>query len=128
MKIAGIMPIKNTIQALFRSIRTVNGDCRVFIATLPPTPQSPPVLGRRLATANDEMEEGVNILANQGLKKIHILPLYQHLIDTTGKIVSPVKQYFRSFTRMGCMVACEVMMWEAGMKKYWFEDRLTPCS
>ena len=117
-------PLTNSLQALARAIKSANPECRLFIANLPPSPQSSPVLGKRISSFNEELLQAV-INISRRMNKIHHLSIYEHLIDSTGKLLSPVKYYFRSddqLTKVGCALVRDFIMREAGMKTYWFDE------
>ena len=116
------LQLRNTVQSIARAVRMANHDCRIFFANLPPTPQSPPVLGRRISAFNADLLEAVHSVGKKMLK-VHLITVHEHLMDKTGKILSPVRLYFKDqqeFTKLGCALFREIIMREAGMKPYWF--------
>ena len=117
------LPLQNTLQALCRSIRAANPECRIFVSNMPPNPNSTPVLGRRISVFNLELQQAVEGI-RQRLMKVHFLAIYEHFTDSSsGRTISPVKSYFRSeqeFTKLGCAMFREFLLREAGLKSYWF--------
>ena len=124
-RVDGVTPLKNAIQCLSRSIRTVNPDCRIFFTNLPPNPQGvTPVLGKRIPIINLEIQQAIEMVCRQGFIKLHFLSVYEHLVDARGRVITPVQKYFRheqEFTTAGCALFREIIMREAGMKTYWFD-------
>ena len=121
---SGAIPLKNVVLALCRSIRSINSDCRIFIANLPPAIQRAPVLGKRIPELNEEILEVV-LSTNRLMKKVHLLSIYEHLMGSDNKIASPVQRYYckeLEFTCLGCGIFREIVLCEIGAKPYWFED------
>ena len=118
-EVDGIIPIKNNILALVRSIRSVNMGCRVFICNLPPNPHGSPVLGKRISTVNQRIHSAVySVGRTPSISKVHYLSIYEHLVSSEGKIITPVVKYL--FTRLGCALFREFVLREIGAKTYWF--------
>ena len=123
-EVEGKIPVKNNVQALYRSIRSVNLGCRIFVSNLPPNPHGgSPVLKRRAAQFNTELRETVNELSLQ-MPKLHYLSMYEHWTDSEdGSVLSPVQKYYSgegTFTKLGCLMFREFMFREMGVKTYWF--------
>ena len=61
---------------------------------------------------------------NRALKKVHFMSLYEHFVSKRGKIIKPMHKYFQEdgqLTQLGCMTVRECILWEAGLKTYWFQ-------
>ena len=74
--IDGAAPLKNSIQALCRSVRSVNGDCRIFVANLLPMTNTA-VLARRILSLNEDIRVAVQS-TTRALKKVHLMSVYEH--------------------------------------------------
>ena len=122
--ITGAVPLSNHIQALGRSVHSVNPGCHIFICNLPPNPQGSPVLGRRLSAVNFDIQTTV-AAARRKVTKLHLLSIFEHFVSSEGRIITPVQMYFKSeltLTVLGCALFREFVLREIGAKSYWFTE------
>ena len=116
-----VPPLKNGPQAICKIIRQHKKGIHIFISNVLPKPSSSPG-GRPRVETNFMLLQAV-LSVNRVLKKVHFLTAYEHFISSKGRIIRPAHKYFQhnqQLTVLGCMVFREVLLWEAGLKTYWF--------
>ena len=115
-------PLKNSIIALCRAIRTHNLESQIYICNLLPHQGGrSTVLGLTVTQANGHLFTAT-VSVGRRLGSIHLLSLHEHFVSPADPI-SPVHKYFREdgqLTRLGCLTFRECLFREAGMKTYWF--------
>ena len=117
-----IPPLKNGLQSLCKAIRQHHRTCRMFITNLLPSPSSSPQRRTR-NHAEFTLLQAIRS-ANRALGKIHYLSLFEHFVSCRKTTtIRPTHKYFTEdfgLTPLGCMVMRECIIWEAGLKTYWW--------
>ena len=116
------VPPLNKLLALCKVIRQHNSSARIFVSNLLPQPATSP-LTRAHMEADFMLVQAIRGV-NRLLKKVHYLSLFEHFVSRKkGKIIHPTFKYFQedgNLTTLGCLVFCECVFRECGLKKYWF--------
>ena len=116
-------PLKNVLHTICKIIRQHNRGARIFISNLLPKIGGSPI-GKARTETNFVLLQAVRSV-NQAMGKVHFLSLYEHFVSAKEKVIKPTHKYFRKdniqLTHYGCMIMRECLLWEAGLKSYWFQ-------
>ena len=119
-----VPPIKNILQTLYKNIRNLGNNPRIFIANhLPGVNVSP--LCSPLMGSNFILQQATRSIG-RAIGKVFELSLFEHFVSSNGRIIQPVDDYFvenGTLTKFGCMVFRECIMRESGVKSYWFAKK-----
>ena len=121
-RVHDVPPLKNKLQAICEVLRQHRKGVKIFIANLLPKPSSSPVCHARMESDFILLQaiRGVN----RSIKKVHYLSIFEHFVARkSGRIIRPTHKYFQEnseLTRLSCLIFCECLMREIGIKNYWF--------
>ena len=87
-----VVPIKNSLQTICKTLKQHNRDIRIFIANFLPTATRSPVK-TALAESNFNLLQAVRSV-NRVLGKVHFLSVYEHFVSKTGSIIRPTHKFF----------------------------------
>ena len=123
-----VIPLKNTLQALCKAIRTHagdprTGDPRIFISNHIPFVSGSPV-HTPLVVSNFTLQQATRGVC-QAMGRVFKLSMYEHFVSQSGRSLKPSQKYFQvdALSHLGCLVFRECLLREAGLKRYWFGKR-----
>ena len=117
-------PLKNSLEAVCRSVRSQNKECLIYICNLLPHLGAAPILDPSVKQTNESLLQAVTSI-NRKMTRVHYLSIHEHFASSSG-LISPSHRYFCAdghLTRLGCLTFRECLFREAGMKTYWFEEQ-----
>ena len=112
-----IPPIKNSLQALCKVIRNHSLGVRIFVSNHLPQITSSPV--QQPVSASNFMLQ----LARAVGGGVFELSIFEHFVSKKGKMAKDLFVQADKLSQEGCLVFCECVLCEVGVKSYWFEER-----
>ena len=118
-------PVKNSLTTLCNTIRAHGNNPRIFVCNhLPYVGTSP--IQYPVPHSNFTLQQAIRSTSRSLKGMIFELSVFEHFTSTRGKTLKPRDQFFLdvdNLTPLGCMVFCECIMRECGIKSYWFEEK-----